>query len=308
MGRATRMGSGGTTCGNCGARASGSDVFCGECGAPLTRPLDSPARGAAVGNETYVGKRLDYDRAMRGVEDFDPLGGAFIAAMLRAFAVQSWIASAGFVLLVPFALVLGTSVTVVLGVIYVSVMWLVFVFRPIPVPLSEWKFLVDGQSAAAGIAFEHITWAFRRRRSPVDSLRVRRLAHSMQGSRDYLHVRDGIFSGYVSCFAYGEDLFIGWTFWWSISPFRWFLIAIGRLWQTLTLRGSQLYVIARYEGGKALRDALHAAAREGVDVASGDAAPRGTGTIGSDVAVELVAPEANVPGFIGRAEAGLPNP
>lgn len=315
MGRSARPTGGAVRCGNCGARASASDVFCGECGAPMTEPIDthvrraadSPARGVATGNETYMARRLDYDRAMKGVEDFDPLTGTFIKEMLKAAAVHGWLASLSSVLLVPVAVVLGARAATVLLVIYVVVVWLVFVFRPIPVALSEWKFLVDGEAAAAPIAFEHITWAFRRRRTPVDSLRVRRLTHSMQGRRDYLQVRDGIFAGYVSCFPYGDDLFIGWTFWWSISPFRWWLISLGRLWQTRTLRGSQLYIIARYEGGKALRDALHAAAREGADVASGEAEPRGAGTIGSDVAVELVPPEANVPGFLARAETGVPS-
>lgn len=267
-----------------------------------------PAQDSAGANETLMGMRLGYDRAMSGVEDFDPMSGTFVKAMLWEFAVFGAVAWMSAFVVLPIALLMGASSALsVVYLIALAVVWLVYVFRPIPVPLSEWKFLVDGRAAAAGTAFEHIGWAFQRRRTPVNSLRVRRLAHSMQDARDYLEVRDGIFTGYVSCFGYGEDLFVGWTFWWNLSPFRWFLIALGRLWQTLTLRGSQLYIIARYEGGKALRDAVHAAAREGVDVASGDVASHATRGIGAEIPVEMVAPAANVPGFIERADAGPPS-
>jgi hypothetical protein len=161
--------------------------------------------------------------------------------------------------------------------------------------------MVDDKAEIAPTAFEHITWAFHRRQSPVSSLRVKRLGQG-HARRDYLQVRDRVFTGYVSCFPYGGDLFIGWTLWWNLSPFRWCLIAAGRLWQMLTMRGTYVHVLARYENGKALREALHGAAREGIDVASGTIAAQGYGTIGSEIPVELVAAPAELPGFIARAE------
>jgi hypothetical protein len=47
-----------------------------------------------------------------------------------------------------------------------------------------------------------------------------------------------------------------------------------------------------------MREAMHSAAREGVDAAAGLVAYEGAGTIGSDVQVDVVAPMENVPRFV----------
>ena len=102
-----------------------------------------------------------------------------------------------------------------------------------------------------------------------------------------MYVQDGIFRGYLA-FPYGRDLYVGWTYWWRISAVHWLWIALTRIFQHLTLRGSQLYAIHRYDGAKALREAIHGAAREGLDAASGSVAFQGTGTVGSDLRVEEI--------------------
>jgi hypothetical protein len=280
-------------------------------GAPSPAMVDDPLRGIAVGNEVYHGQRLAYQSNRGGVENFDPLSIGFTRIMmLRLLAVTAveWIAWFALLpVLLVVTIVAGEDLATGLGVVAVIALfalWLFFFFRPIPVALAEWKFLVDDKAAATPTAFEHITWAFRRRQSPIASLGVRRLGQAGQPARDYLQVRDGVFTAYVSCFPYGGDLYIGWTLWWNLSPFRWFLIGLGRLWQIVTLRGSQVHILARYEGAKALREALHGAAREGVDVAAGQIAAQGAGTIGSDIPVELVTAPAELPGFMSRAETG----
>ena len=68
---------------------------------------------------------------------------------------------------------------------------------------------------------------------------------------------------------------MGWTFWLRISPLRWFLMLLARLWQTLMRRGTDLYVSLRYDYARAMREAMHSVAREGVDVAVGEAHPQG---------------------------------
>ena len=104
-------------------------------------------------------------------------------------------------------------------------------------------------------------------------MRIRRISQPGVPTRDYLEVKDGIFSGYVSCFAYGNDLYVGWTFWLYLSPFRWLLVWIRSLYATFTLRGSDLYATLRYDTARAMREALHAACREGIDVAAGEIEP-----------------------------------
>jgi hypothetical protein len=282
----------------------------GGLGAPDAQDV---LRGVAVGNEVYHGQRLAYQSKQQGVEDFNPLSAAFSRVVILRFLAASIATWFSWVLLIPLLIVAlliagegGAEALMYLFAIAGLGVWIFFFFRSIPVPLAEWKFLVDDKAAAAPAAFEHISWAFRRRQSPVASLRVRRLGQVNQKTRDYLEVKDGVFTSYVSCFAYGGDLYIAWTFWWNLSPFRWCLIAIGRLWQLLTMRGSYVHILARYENGKALREAVHAAAREGIDVAAGSIAAQGAGTIGSEIPVELVSAPAELPGFLARAESGEP--
>ena len=164
---------------------------------------------------------------------------------------------------------------------------LVFLFWPFRIALSEWNFMIDGEGDAAPNVFNHIAWAFQKRETPV-AFRVQRLHLGQSASRDYLFVQDGVFRGYVSAFSYGRDLYIGWTYWWRLSPWGWGILSLRRLWQTMTLRGSELHRIHRYDRAGALREAIHGAAREGVDAATGVVPLQGKGTVGSDIPVEVI--------------------
>jgi hypothetical protein len=159
--------------------------------------------------------------------------------------------------------------------------FIAFLVIPIPVQLSEWKFLVDDKGAARPIVFDHIIAAFRRRNTPVDSLGVRRLSIPGGVTRDYLEIRRGVFTGMISCFDEGNDLYVGWTFWLRMSPLKFFLLRVQRMWHELTQRANELYITLRYESAKALREAMHGAAREGIDVATGLVEAEGHGIAGT---------------------------
>ncbi len=94
-----------------------------------------------------------------------------------------------------------------------------------------------------------------------------------------------MFYGYVACFPYGHDLYIGWTFWVRISPFRYLCMFVARIWQSLVNRGSDLYTSLRYDTARAMRETIHSATREGVDVAVGRVEAQGHGIIGTAVPV-----------------------
>jgi hypothetical protein len=260
--------------------------------------------GRSQPNQTYLGNRLLYEPG----ESFDPLSGAFLKAMLIE-ALIVWFASVALAIVPTLFFVIGSAngsgALRVLGGLGLLVagpgLWIYFWFHRIPVIASEWKFLIDDQSGVADQVFTHVTWALSRRRTPVAKMKVRRLSQPRGRKRDYLELRDGIFTGFISSFAYGEDLYIGWTMWWRLSPFRWVLVFLGRLYLTLTGRGSQLHIIHRYEQAKAMREAMHSAAREGVDAAAGVVAYQGAGTIGSEVEVEVVDSLDNVPRFAAAA-------
>lgn len=192
---------------------------------------------------------------------------AFIGLGLRAFAL--WYVGAGLV-----------------GLLFLCLYWLI----PVPAQLSEWKILVDGKASVAPMIFDHIAWALQRRQTPLDDAKIRKLKLAGGEGRDYLEVRRALFSGLVCCFAYGEDLYVGWTFWLRVSPLRCLLMFLARLWQTLMRRGTDMYVTLRYDYAKAMREAMHHSAREGVDVAIGELRAQGQGTASSlQVAVTDVA-------------------
>jgi hypothetical protein len=234
------------------------------------------AVGQATPNATYVGMRLRYEPEPE--PSFDPLlSPRFILQELQRAALYWMIwwlgAFIGVIVLVLFSLVHAGSVGVVLFGLAAGIVGLTlaicFWFLKIPVQLSEWKFSVDRRADAAPVVFNHIAEVLKQRRTPLDSLLVRNLnLPGMAGTRDYLELRSGIFYGYVACFPFGDDLFVGWTFWVQISPIRHLIMFIVRMWENITGKGNDLYQSLRYDDARAMREAMHSAAREGIDVAT----------------------------------------
>jgi hypothetical protein len=268
-----------------------------------THPADQPAMpgmtldaalGQATPNTTYLGQRLLYDKIPE--TPFDPISnsrillqmartwflywavwwiGGFLAAIVCA------VLSLGMGLFAWILFAIGACIT---GLALACLYWLL----PHPALLSEWKFSVDDQGAAAPVVFDHIAWALGRRATPLDSLQVRRMRLPGEGPRDYLELRRGLFLGYVGCFSNGNDLYVGWTFWVRLSPFQLLCMLLARIWQALTRRGTDIYTTLRYDGARAMREAMHNTPREGIDVAVGQVAPQGQGIIGSAIAVTEV--------------------
>lgn len=156
-------------------------------------------------------------------------------------------------------------VALVLAILF----WLI----PVPALLAEWTQVMEQSSDATQTAFEHINPAFQAHGAPVDSLRVRTVSRPGEGDREYLELRRGHFSGYVSCFAHGDDLYVGWTFWLHMSPLRLLMMVIGRNIQDVTSRGDGIYRSLRFESTRALVAAMHGAALAGIDAASSEPDP-----------------------------------
>lgn len=174
---------------------------------------------------------------------------------------------------------------IVVGFLFILVLTISFWFSKIPIQLSEWKITVEGKAAATPTVFSHIAAVLYERGTPIEPLRAQRFRLPASGTRDYLELHSHIFYGYVACFGYGQDLYIGWTFWSKLSPIRYVFMFIGRLWQSLFNRGSDLHVSLRYDSARALRETIHSATREGVDVAVDRLQARGQGIIGSAIPV-----------------------
>jgi hypothetical protein len=138
---------------------------------------------------------------------------------------------------------------------------------PVPALLGQWTMLVESSADASGAAFEHIATAFRDHDVPLDSLDVRAVSPPHECPRDYLELRRGRFSGFISCFPHGRDLYVGWTFFLRMSPGRLMLWSIGRSVQHVTRRGGDIQRALWFESTRALVAAMHSAALAGVSAA-----------------------------------------
>jgi hypothetical protein len=272
-------------------------------GYPQARAASTDAAvGHATPNETYLGERLLYESVPEG--SFDPVSNTrYMAYMVRQAAFWTAVYGILWSVFTPICWFLGfrslattnplTGSPDVSGLELWLGLWgtgaflaalaflILFLVIPIPVVLSEWKFLVDDKGAARPLVFDHVTYAFRRRNTPVDSIGVRRLSLPGGITRDYLEVKRADFVGYISCFEEGSDLYVGWTFWLRMRPIKWFLLRLELLWHEVTQKANELYVTLRYESAKSLREALHSAAREGIDVAGGRIEAEGRGILAS---------------------------
>jgi hypothetical protein len=158
-----------------------------------------------------------------------------------------------------------------IALVLATLFWLI----PVPALLAQWSLLVQHKGDAAGTAFGHIDAAFRRHQTPLDSLQKRTMSPPGEGRRDYLEARKGRFAGYISCFAHGRDLYVGWTFWLRLSPLRWLMMILGRKLQEYTGRGNDVYQTLRFESARATVAAMHDAVIEGADAAAADVDPAG---------------------------------
>jgi hypothetical protein len=242
--------------------------------------------GQTTPNATYLGQRLLFDKEPEA--SFDPIfNERFQFRLARQMGLFAGIYGlAGFVLLIACLVLFLLGARFFLEVLYPlgatvssTVFLVAFLLIPVPALLSEWKFLVDDKATVRPVAFEHVYSALRRRRVPLDGIRVRRLNLAGREARDYLELRRGMFTGFISCFEQGSDLYVGWTFWVNLSPGRFLVMVVRRTWDEIRQRGNDLYVTLRYESAKALRESMHSAVREGIDVAAGRVAAQGQGSL-----------------------------
>jgi hypothetical protein len=242
------------------------------------------APGPAAEQERDRDLRLDYS-TISGSSSLDPLFNTrFHLQMLRhaAMFVGLWLfAETLAAIVVGFLALVGVGVTGVIGlwsvggalisIVLAAGFWLL----PVPALLAQWSLLVNDRAAAVETAFAHITEALRAHQTPFDTIAVRPLRPPGEGHRDYLELRQGRFAGYVSCFAHGRDLYVGWTFWLYLSPLRLLLMIIGRKIQEMSGRGNDIHQTLRYESTRATIAATHSTVLEGIDVATGELDPAG---------------------------------
>jgi zinc-ribbon domain len=159
------------------------------------------------------------------------------------------------------------SIDPIISVLVWAAFFIAYLVLPVPALLSQWSRLLGLRAEVAGAAFEYIRQAVHRHATPYDSFQTRTLLPPGEGVRRYLELRRGVFACYISCFPHGRDLYIGWSFWIYMSPFRVLTMKIGRQIQDWSGRGNDMYQTLRYESTRATVGAVHTCMLEGIDVA-----------------------------------------
>ncbi len=246
----------------------------------------APARGTAdEGGPGAGGPARRAAAKLSGPMTLDPVRNPrYLMCVLRQAGVFT-----GIYLLVETVLLLGLLASAAAGTklgpalrVELSSLWLIalvlaipFWLIPVPALLAEWSRVLEQRADATQTAFEHINSAFQAQGTPVDSLRVRAASRHEEGDREYLELRRDHFSGYISCFGHGRDLYVGWTFWLHMSPLRLLMMIIGRNFQDLTRRGDGIRRSLRFESTRALVAAMHGATLAGIEAASCERDPAG---------------------------------
>jgi hypothetical protein len=267
---------------------------------------DVKVLGSAEPNAHYLGQRLQY---REGAETFDAREALHRQTMSQfrihfILAIVVWVTGG----LVGGAItyLIGGEALAVLFYIALTIFTLAMLVAPFVrrqnFAVSEWKMLLDGKGQSADDVYDHVAAALVARETPVQ---YRAVTLPDIWWRGYLQVRMGSYGAFITCFPFGQDLYIGWTVWWSMSwleyrrtdPNRGFWTLITTPWRIVAdmftgrAHTYELSYLHQYDEAKALRECVHAVTRQGVEAAVGLVPLRGKGTIGSAV------PEGEAPKF-----------
>lgn len=241
----------------------------------------APNPESADGDAVYIEKTLRHaptDLLLDDAVSDDVIKAAWrrsIRLALGLFAVflVIWLISGG--MSTPFSssssvddessaiLVAGMTV----GIFAFVVTWVVFLVSEKQEAISEWCTLLADKAPAADSVYSHVVGRLRERRIPVHHFFTRRTRTPIGVTGNRLVLIDGYHYAYVSVFAYGTGLYLGWSLW---------RIRRGStlLAQYLGVRqGNRYDPVARIlnlERLKAVREAVHAVCREALHTAIRD--------------------------------------
>ena len=249
-------------------------------------------------NGTYIGNRLLFQRsgevevgltdAISGDQAKQILKRAALGAILIGFAFSGLglIATLG-AAAVSRGFDSSSAVGGFFGLLALLLPWIwiaLVLFLPTTEVLSDWHLLLDGKAEIAdtayGVVFRSLT-VDHHIPATVAPKRIR-VGPPVPGVRNLLHIGIGKYYSYVSVFAFGRDLYLGWTLWRRQIPilvvFRW----IGSL-----FGGDPAYSgMIEMEPIKAMRETVHNALRNAIEAAVVGRSIPLVETFGYDIKVE----------------------
>ena len=211
------------------------------------------------------------------------LGDTVSLKALAYLAVRAWVASVIF-LTVFFTLWIltgglsstadstlnggGSGDTGLLSVGFVGswiVFWVVLLFSRMQEPIGEWRVLLADRWEYSGSVYSAVAGVLAARSLPIRPIARRIYADpaSLQ-VKNVLELREGQYTAYVTVFPYGSSLYLGWMMWRRRSGAalvgRMLADMIGSMFGTV----DAVRVMLRTDRPRAMREAVHAACREGI--------------------------------------------
>jgi hypothetical protein len=264
---------------------------------------------STTAEDRYLTTRLSYSRHRdSGEEQF---GAITLRAFLRSWFIWWLVSYAYFVIgSIAVSIIFGLSGgDARAGAGLLIFVWIASVVAAGFVPqrrwVSAWDFLIDGRADGADSSYSMIAKSLMGRQTPADIKPIRLRNPHARGPGNYLRVEIPQYEVWVSVFAYGDDLFVGWT---MVRRNRLGGIYFRYLWERLlVLAGKSTdfhFQIAANEA-RALRDAVHNSAREGVELAiTGASGPTVAEVFGFEVPIQQSLPRGQSP----SATQGLVRP
>ena len=201
---------------------------------------------------------------------------ALVVALLLAL-VRWWMADAGAAL---------ADQRPALSVLW-FVLWWAFAAMPRRLFVGRWEVLVSDAAMRGADVYATIAAALQSRGVPADVTR-RTIISDTEGRRDTLVVTRRRFAAYMSVFPFGTGLYVSWAMWREQSFLSMCWAVVVKVVRRSIGHSDELALALQGDSARALREALHLAAREGVEAAYAARTPSGGSTFD---------PPAYVPAF-----------
>jgi hypothetical protein len=143
---------------------------------------------------------------------------------------------------------------------------LVFLLSTQHEPIGEWRALLADRAPAAPSVYSHIAGRIRDRRMPVYA-QMRRIPTGLNTVGNHLVMINGFYQVYVSVFAFGTSLYLGWAMWRSRRGFDLAARFVADIVAGITGRLDPIGMMLRTEPARAMREAAHSLCREGLHIA-----------------------------------------
>ncbi|MEF9904818.1 hypothetical protein [Streptomyces sp. P9-A2] len=268
-------------------------------------------------NAAYLDKNLLHMPVETYLDDsvrWQQLLQLFVYAVLASFLAFLPLLFFGLILLVGGS---GEGFAVMIMLAYIAsgvAFWVTLLWMRLVEPIAEWRVLLADRSGSLDSAYVSIAGTLAHRSIPVE--RAERVIATGLGRdqvRSRLVLSEGKCQVYISVFSYGTSLYLGWQMWRSRRGYALIGGFVSDLLASIMGRLSPERIMMRTEGVRAMREAVHAACREGLATAVDQlvvpvayAFPQGLPPVRADHARSAPTPGLNPTGAWGPPAGGTP--